>query len=338
MSVFGPNQVGDLIIGKANSAQSTVANFIASAIDKDIKVLSSDGGALSSGKKFKVFQKTGASAPLNYEYSGVVNPKYVASVNLGAYSPEKGKSVTVSGFTGNLLADTTYEVFVRILEDGGSLSPENFRHVIGNFVSDSTVPATVDAVIDPIIKGLQTSLDKSDPGAFSISKSGADIVISANPLPANPAKDPARPIYFDVEVKAKSNGVNLNTALPTLYSFLTVTTTQESFPGVGTGKYVANYEWFVKGYKTEPYRETAYPADFNEPYYADASLAYNIIELSYYEPRTSTSVERQYKSLSIAVEVDPNTVATNAATNGVLADLRTVLGSSVAVPADLPVI
>ena len=58
----------------------------------------------------------------------------------------------------------------------------------------------------------------------------------------------------------------------------------------------------------------------------------------YFSPRKETSVERQYKVLTILVEKATDTPANNAATNAVLADLRTAIGTLATVPANLAVV
>ena len=54
-------------------------------------------------------------------------------------------------------------------------------------------------------------------------------------------------------------------------------------------------------------------------------------------PRTQTSVERQYKVLTIAVDKGTDTAANNAATNSILADIRTAVGTLAVVPAALAI-
>ena len=88
MSVFGPNQVEELVIGTAVASETTVPTFISSASDKEIAVLSADGSAVAAGEKFKVLQKTSGSASkgLNYEFSDVIDPSKVEKVILKEFS------------------------------------------------------------------------------------------------------------------------------------------------------------------------------------------------------------------------------------------------------------
>ncbi len=67
--MYGPNQVGEVVIGNAYAAQTTIQTFIASAADKSIKALSFDGTAPAANIPFSYFQKTAGNAAkgLNYE-------------------------------------------------------------------------------------------------------------------------------------------------------------------------------------------------------------------------------------------------------------------------------
>lgn len=339
MAVFGPNQVGELIVGNAVASETTAATFVSSASDKEIKVLSKDGTAPASGAPFYVLQKTSgkASKNLNYEFTDVVNANKVESVTLAAYSPAVAKVVTVSGFTTAPRVNTTYSVLVRILEDGGSLSVENFRILNGFYVTGTSVTnVTNDTIIDGIISNLQKSQEKEGSDNFTFVKSGTSIVITEVLKDSDPAKDIADPVVFDVQASIKSNTVSVAGNFLN-YDDLTTTVTTAGNVGVGTGKGIANYEWFTKGYKYEVYRDTGYPANFNTPYYAqDQSKTYNVININYFSENNVAGVEKQYKQLTIAVEVDAGDISTNAATNAVLADLRTAI-TSTAVPADLAV-
>lgn len=336
MSVFGHNQVGELIIGNAVASETTIATFLSTASDKEIKILSADGSAPALGKDFKVLQKTAGSAAknLNFEFSDIVKAAKVEKVTLKAYSAEVQKSVTVSGFTGNVVANTTYAVEVRIYNDGGSLSPENFAVVSGYYVTGASVAAeTATTVRDGLIASLSYNLAKRGNGEVVVSASGADIVIAGLEQTVVPGKIVGKQIEFDVVAKQFLNTSITHENL----GLLTATVTSENYPGTGTGKYAVNLEWFNKGYKYEVYRQTGFPVDFASPSYASISGIYNTIHIKYFDDRISPNVERQYKLLTVLIDKGTDTLANNANTNLVLADLRTILGSD-NIPADLAVI
>jgi len=339
MSVFGPNQVEELIIGNAVAAETTLADFIASASDQEIKILSSDGTAPAAGVNFKVLQKTAgnSSKGLDYEFSDVVEADKVEDVILKTYAPEVQKSVRVEGFDGNLVANSTYVVEIRLFQDGGTLSPENFAIISGYFVSGATAPASAAEVRDGIVASLNYNLQKRGQGEFVITTpdtTETDILITGAFQPVVKGKIVGRQIEFDVTAKVFDNASIARENLGTL------STTIESGnnPGAGTGKYAVNLEWFTKGYKYEVYRQTGYPVDFTErtPFYASADGVYNVIHIKYKSSRRSPSVEEQPKVITILVDKGTDVLANNAATNAVLADLRTILGAG-NVPADLPV-
>jgi hypothetical protein len=341
MSVFGPNQVEELIIGNAVAAETTLATFITSASDQEIKSLSADGSAPAEGVNFKYFQKTAGSASkgLNYEFSDVIEANKVDEVILKSYSAEVQKSVRVEGFDSNVVADTTYAVEIRLYQDGGTLSPENFATITGYYVTGSNVTGVTAAnVRDGIVASLNANLTKRGGGEFVITTPNAtetDILIAGAPQEVVQGKITGRQIEFDVTAKQFLNSSLTHENL----GLLTTTVVSLNNPGVGTGKYALNLEWFTKGYKYEAYRQTGFPADFTErvPQYASAAGVYNVIHIKYKSSRISPTVEDQPKVLTILMDKVTDTLANNAATNAVLADLRTILGTA-KVPADLAVV
>lgn len=327
MSVFGPNQREEVIIGNAVAAETTAATFIASASDQEIKILSADGTAPAAGEDFKVFQKTATG----YEVSDIVEADKVENVILATYSAEVGKQVTVTVDTAT--ADTTYIVELYILEEGGSLSPENFSTTTrGHYVASTG--DTVTTIRNGLLTSLQYAITKRGDGIVSAAANSTnEIVISGVVQTVVPGKDIARPIDFNVNAKSF-----LNTALiDENTNLMSVVVDNEADPGVGTGKYAVNLEWFCKGYANEVYREVSYPANFDTPYYASASGVYNVIHIKYYTERQSPGVEKQKKVLTILVDKGTDTLANNAQTNAVLDDLQLILGAA-NVPADLAIV
>lgn len=334
MSVFSTNQVEELIVGNAVATETTADTFISTASPKEIKVLSSDGTAPAVGKDFKFLQKTSGSSPLNYEFSDTVKADKVLDVVLVPFKAAVEKSVAVTGFDANVLANHTYAVEIRV---NGPISVENFDLITGYYVTGSNVTGVTPATIrDGIEKSLNANLDRRGSTEFVITTPDTggvtDLVITSQSQPLVLGKKDGKSLQFDVTAKVFDNVAITSENL----GLLVTEVLDEANPGAGTGKYVANLEWFTKGFKYEAYRETGYPADFGEPYYVDASKDFNIIHVVYYSDRANPSVETQRKVITVAVEYD-GTVADNAVTNSVLADLRTALGSD-KVPADLAVV
>ena len=303
MSVFGPNQVGELIIAKSADVTKTAAQVIdGGTSDGEVGVVSPGGANAGSGTGCKLIQKTASG----YEFSDVIKNGQVESIKGLKFEAEAGKEVTVAGFTGTPKANATYEVLVRVMSDGTSLSPENFRIIPGFYVTDGN-SVTNQTIAESIVSSLEKAhaLEGSKEFAFAAVDNGGDdysITVTGKIQTGKPATDIARPIEFEVQVAVKSNSIDPDSGLQEEYNILSATTTADSTAGTGTGKYVANYEWFTKGYKYEVYRDRAFPAGFDTPYYANYAGEYDLIEVSYYSQRNSTNVERQYKQLTIAVE------------------------------------
>lgn len=334
--MFGPRQVGELIVGNAVAAETTVKTFIASASDKEIKVLSADGTDVAAGAPFKLYQKTSGDATknLDFEFSDTIDPKYIEKITLSEYAAEVLKAVKVDGFNdaGVVAAQRTYEVQIRV---ENQLSPENFEHIVGYYVTGEVLGSdTATTIRDGVLASLNANLLKRGNSEFTAVADGTGILITEKYQDNIPGKKDGRKLIFSVVGKVfnnVSNGYNANLGL------LTSVETVAPEYGSGTGKFATNYEWFVKGYKYDRDRLTGYPADFGDrtPYYTTKDGTYNTIQIIYYSPRKETSVERQYKVLTILVE--KSDLASNANTNDVLADLDTAAGNYVTIPADLAV-
>lgn len=337
--MFGPRQVGELAVGNAYATETTVATFISGATDKELKVLSADGTVVLANKPFYVLQKTAGDAAkgLNYEFTDVINPKFVEKVTVAAYAPETFKAVKIDGFAvgGVVAAQRTYEVEITIQSD---LSSENFEKIQGYYVTGEVLGSdTATTVRDGVLLSLNKNLARRGNSEFTAVADGTGILITEKFKDNVPGKIPGKKTQFEVVGKVfsnVSNGYNSNLGL------LTSTTTVPGSPGNGTGKFATNFEWFVKGYKYDADRGTGYPADFMDriPFYTTKSGLYNTIQIVYFTPRTETSVERQYKVLTILVQKASDTLANNAATNSVLTDIRTAVGTNATVPANLPVV
>jgi hypothetical protein len=339
--MFGPNQVGELIIGATASSSTTTQDFVANAADKALVVHSENGTVAAVNVPFRVLQKTAGDAGkgLNYEFSDVVIPRNVEKVTVATYAPEVQKSVTVSGFTGNVLANTTYVAEIRLYNDGGSLSPENYTIIQGFYVTGASVTGeTATTIRDGLLSSLRKNIIRRGDFEFVTATVASPIgfTIAGKAQKVVPGKIIGKQIEFDVTAKTYQNIQDLTQPQQNL-GLLTTATTANNNPGSGTAKAAINYEWFVKGYKYEAYRQVGYPADFNTPYYASATGLYNTIQVVYFAERKETSVERQYKVLTIMVDKVTDVLANNAATNTILTSIRTAVGTNAIVPANLAV-
>lgn len=327
--MYGTNQVGELIIGSGVATETTVQTFIATASDKEVGIFSEDGSAPAVNTPFIVLQKTAGDATkgLNYEFSTAVNPKYTERITVSEYAAEVQKQVLVDGFTGNVLANHTYEVEVRMYNDGGSLSPENFAVIQGYYVTGASIATeTATTIRDGLLASLNKNLASRGNSEFVTATSGTGFTVTGKYQNVVPGKIEGRQIQFDVYAKVFQNIQDLTQPQQNL-GLLTVTQVTANYPGVGTGKLAVNYEWFTNGNKYEVYRLTGYPANFNTPYYADVNGTYDVIDITHYTPRKETSVERQYKQLRIMI--DSNAVANK---DLLVASLETITGLTIANP------
>jgi hypothetical protein len=293
-------------------------------------VFSEDGTAPALNKPFKFLQKTAgdASKGLNFEYTEVIDPKYIERITVANYASEVQKQVTVAGFTGNVLANHTYEVEIRLYNQSGVLSPENFQVIQGFYVTGaSIVSETATTIRDGLLKSLNKQLVKRGGHEFVTATTAAPgFTITGKEQTVVPGKKEGRMIEFDVIVKVYQHIQDLTQPQQNL-GLLTATITQLPSVGKGTGKLAVNYEWFVKGYKYDPARQVGYPLDFNTPYYADITKKYNVLDITYYLPRKSTNVERQYRTVRVMIDATAELGIDRIATS-----LETITGATLTNP------
>lgn len=320
-------QVEKLIVGNAVPAQTTLPTFITTSADKTIQVVDAKGGAIALGKDFKLVQKHGDEVIT----SDLIKADKVSLVKVVPYKPEVLKVVTVNGFA--VTANTTYIVEVRIYNDAGALSVENFAVVSGYYVTGANVTGvTVPDIIDGLVLSLNSNFKLRGDNEVVITSTATEIIITGKAQKVVPGRNEGRQIEFDVLPKQYDNTTLNNTNLGTLVA--TVNTLNN--PGSGTGKYAVNLEWFTQGYDNDVYRERAYPANFDTPYFTTIDGVYNVIHIFYYDGRDYTSVEKQHKLLTILVDKGTDTAPLNGETNKILTRLTTILGSG-RVPATLPI-
>lgn len=335
--MFAPNQVGELMVGNAVATETTVATFIATASDKELKVLSHDGTNVALGKPFFVLQKADG-IPGGFEFSDRVDPRYIDRITVKAYEAEVLGAYKIDGFNtaGTAAAKRTYEVEIRV---ENQLSPENFEIISGYYVTGEVLGSdTATTIRDGLVKSLNQNLTRRGGNEFLVANDGTGIRITEKYQVNRPGRIDGRKLLFTVRGKVFNN-VPSNGAYGNL-DLLNVTTVAAPKPGNGTGKWATNYEYFTKGVKYDPARDFGYPANFGDrtPYYASAGAFYNVIQIKYFMPRTQTSVERQYKVMTIILDKGTDTAANNAATNSVLSDIRTAVGTLAVVPANLAVV
>lgn len=319
-------QVGEILIGSAVASETNTSDFVANATNGDLQVFHANGGAPVQGEPFKIYMKT--SNPNNgtgYEWSSVIDPNKVEKITLAEYVPETQKSDKV---TVTKEDSTTYIIEIRLYNPNGVLSPENFELISGYYMTGASTSDTADIIAAGLRKSLDNTLKRRGDSEFTISGATNEVIITSKEQALIPGKMDGSPLRYDIRVKTVAN----SSIREEDTGKLVLSSVAAGNTGKGTGKQVVTKEWFAKGFGYDVYRGTAYPADLDPPYYASATGMYNMIVINHYTERTSPTLERQYKSVTLAVAKAVNNPASNVDTNLLLADLRKVMNS---VPADL---
>lgn len=304
MSVITYNQTAKVLVGKTYAAEADVPDFISNAVDDDLQVLNGDGGAVAAGEPFKIFHKS-STLPGSIDFSEVIDPNKVTSVTAVAYTAPTARKIKITGFSGTIRTNCTYEVFIRLYNDG-SLSTENFRmigafYVTGSDVSGETWNGIMQSLKDDLDASLARESNSSlftvainDPGAgeFSVEGGNHSFVLG---------KKDGRPAEFDLQAAVKANG-DASTLPGTYYGDLAVEIVTAGDPGIGTGHQCANIEWSVRGGEGNRYRLVGYPSNFDTTYFVDPAQTYHVVTINYYGERPYTNVERQHRSLVCFVE------------------------------------
>lgn len=296
--IYSPKNVGKLIFGGAEAAETTARTFRSSASAGETKVLSADGSDVASGVNFKVFSK---KADGTVDVSDTIDPNKVTKVAVKAYQAESAKSVAITGFTGNVREDVTYRISIRRYD--GIQSPENFDHIHAFYVS----PADTSGVsFTDVLTSLENSFNSSLVrmglnDEFSVVAGASSLIISGKVQDYVLGKDQGDPVQFDIEVSIKPNSPETLAASTINYaSDLTITVVEPIVPGSGTAKQVANLEYFLDGYETTDYgREVGWPANFAFNAQTNPAGTYNSVQIAFYSEREYTNVERQHKELNV---------------------------------------
>lgn len=328
--IFSPRNVGKLIFGGPLAAETTTNDFRASADNGEVQVVSADGTAVALGKDIKILSKTDASVT-GIDRSEKIEVGKVNSIKVAQYAAAVNKSVEISGFTGTVLANVTYRVSIRKYDH--IQSPENFRHIHSFAVTGANVGTYAD-ILTELKANFDAALMRENAGSefdVAIDTGAGTMTITALDQPYVQGKEQGDQIQFDIEVSVRDN-CPADLCTNGYNDVLTVTELAGNNPGQGTGKAVANLEYFLEGYENADYgREVGFPANFNFSPKVDLAGEYNTVIISYYSQRDYTNVERQHRELVVVFNEPGGAFAD---VNAFLAQLRVALGTDI-VPADL---
>lgn len=94
-----------------------------------------------------------------------------------------------------------------------------------------------------------------------------------------------------------------------------------STPGKGSGRSIANMEWYLKGERNDFYRQASYPHNLQNTYDANDADTYDVVELAYFDIGRDEAKQSK-KQITIAMPVSARTEM-----NLLIADLNTILGA-----------
>lgn len=331
MGLAGQKQVRHMYVGLKYPEHANIAALKAGT-NGDLAVLSADGSAVAAGAKFQLFKKNNKGTILN---SDIIDPSKVLYAKSVEYVAPVLGSATISDFTAN--ANTLYTVEVAI-KQFGSLSPED-EYIKKAFYKAKTGD-TAENIVDGLVASLARNFSREEPSlsaTFSYTNAGATTVnlpdnvyfsfaktgTGASAALVITEKTTWSDLDFDRDRRTRTNldfHVNAtNVSVPTV-------TMVASKPAVLGGKQVAEMEFYLKGERNDFYRGAGYPHNFENTYDADPSLAYNGVELAYYDEGRDEA-KKSHKQLTIVV---PDSDAADL--NLLIADLNTILGAGTITP------
>lgn len=236
------------------------------------------------------------------------------------YSPESFKQVTVTPV--NVTAGVKYVLEIQFL-DWYSVSPENQYFKLASYTAQTGDDA--EKVVDGLVKDLAYQF-KNETSSFvstfsytpkggtainlpankylEFSKSGATtaatLVIKEKEQASNVDKIPAKKLLFNVTVPTGEG------ELTTSEKFVNSAGTEVKYHslGQGTGKLIAEQEYFYLGERGDIYRNMGYPNNFETKYMADASKGYVMVDITYFYQGHGEDVQKSQKQLYFVFPFD----------------------------------
>jgi len=266
------DQIREIIVGEAIAAETTLGTFLASASPKELAVVAVDGSSPGYGKPFFIVGKHADGSLIK---SDIIKPETVKRVKGVSYVAPVQEVVTVSNFvvpsnTGDV---QEYEIHIRLLNQG-SLSVNDWALYVGHTKFTKTGSNNAQEIVDNLIASLNRNFSKVKGATattnpyFTFARTGSAgssaLTITSKAQPYVAGKKFAKPVEFKVNMKEGG---------------ATVAVTTPGKVGVGTGPQVAQLEYFLRGFRGDYHRGTAYPFDW--AYYGNADVAgtYNGIEI-----------------------------------------------------------
>ena len=223
------------------------------------------------------------------------DPEYTFTVDAGA-------TTTTASKTGNVIALT-----VATADDYADLQAAIVAAGIPNLVVSAGTPSDV---------------------ATATALVATAIIVEELPQPWVLGKKRVERLQYNLvfttnEMYSANGGVNSVTVI----NWCTTDTILTSgLTTVGNGKLMADREWFYMGERGDIYRGVNYPHDITTSYLVDPSKTYDTIEFDYSYVGTGIGNIESAKHICIACDA----ASTHAVANALIADLKTVLGITIA--------
>lgn len=210
------------------------------------------------------------------------------------------------------------DYIIRIIFDNwGSGSAEDKYYKYAEYKAKSTdTTATIAAAL---AQNLIDNMSKEPSQLFDVTVAGAVITITSIDQPFVLGKKAGEQLVYNIQ------GANIQDGVDEYIPF-TITKVAGYNPGTGTGREVANMEWFYQGERGDIYRGMGYPYNFEDKYMADPTATYNMVELGWFYAGENEAVQHSNKQITLAVPEAPGTFAV---TNALIGKINTALGTNI---------
>lgn len=286
----------DLVLGSAQASETTYSAFAATATTQELRIVTSQGGAVTGVTPFKLLQKTADGV----KSTRTIDPASIVSIGTASTAAETQTSVTFATITAPVVGQQ-YVLQLRFY-NAGALSHNQWQDFYGNFVSTDTSQETV-------VDGLITSLNRNFiqyPGATTTTNplvtavrgsAGATstLIVTSKTQPLALGIDEGRRVEFDAyfyRLDANNCKVEVST-----------NTKVGGSDGSGTLKQIQNLEFFSKKNYGDIYGQMGFPNVFPGAgtVVADNAAGYHTIDILYRHEGGAFTQHNIYGQITMAV-------------------------------------
>lgn len=281
MAIFSMNGADQLIVANAYNTSGTAAGTVTGVVAK--------GGEVSI-KYINALAKKVSSDRIPI---GKVRAASAKATVAKTYRTD-----TISIASGNVVVGQEYSIKM-VFRNWGSGSAENqYPRIIGGYVAKTGDDAE-DIFTAIAANGNAIMKREAWPMVnFTVSGTGssATLVITEQPQKWILGKMQARQLDYTITfIPITLSGVEV-------LSWGTVATVMAN-PGLGNGKDMADFEYFLMGERGDQYKYMGFPYNIDTTYLVDSSSSYDIITISYYFDDIGVYVQKSEKTLYILCKV-----------------------------------